>query len=109
MRLVINNLTPEHPDPEDKAYWDFMGESLNKRRYDGDTRPVSIDLTMTTQRGHLSRRTQVASFRTSDSGNGPMLDIHCDTAQADILAEWLEMMSAVIQQIPKEFHSKEKQ
>lgn len=38
MRLTINNLTPEHPDPEDEAYWDFMGESLDRRRYDGDTR-----------------------------------------------------------------------
>ncbi len=28
MRLFINNLTPEYPDPEDESYWDFMADSL---------------------------------------------------------------------------------
>ena len=27
MRLFINNLTPEYPDPEDESYWDFMADS----------------------------------------------------------------------------------
>lgn len=107
MRLFINNLTPEeYPDPEDESYWDFMADSLNMRRYDDEgTRPNSIDLTMTTQQGTRKRTTQVVSFRTPHNGKPPVLEIHCDAAQADILAEWLEMMSAVIRQIPKELNS----
>lgn len=104
MHLTINNLPPEHPDPEDKAYWDFMGESLDRRRYDGDTRPVGIDLTMTTRQGTRTRTERVASLRTTHSAKGPGLDIHCDDAQAEILYEFLEMMSAVVRQIPKELH-----
>lgn len=109
MRVFVNNLTPEHPDPEDEKYWNFMAESLNKRRYADDTRPVSIDVTMTTQQGSLKRKARVASFLALHGGKDPVLEIHCDEAQAEILEEWLEMMGAVIQQIPKEFHSKEKQ
>lgn len=107
MRLFINNLTPEeHPDPEDEAYWDFMADSLNMRRYDDEgTRPNSIDLTMTTQQGTRKHTTQVVSFRAPHNGKPPVLEIHCDAAHADILAEWLEMMSAVVRQIPKELHS----
>lgn len=106
MRLFINNLTPEHPDPEDESYWDFMADSLNMRRYDDEgTRPNSIDLTMTTQQGTRKRTTQVVSFRAPHNGKPPVLEIHCDAAHADILADWLEMMSAVIRQIPKELHS----
>ena len=97
MRVFVNNLTPEHPDPEDESYWDFMADSLNMRRYDDEgTRPNSIDLTMTTQ---------VVSFRAPHNGKPPVVEIHCDAAHADILADWLEMMSAVIRQIPKELHS----
>lgn len=107
MRLTINNLTPEHPDPEDEAYWDFMSESLDRRRYDGDTRPVGIDLTMTTRQESHTRTAQVASFRTTHSAKGPVLEIHCDNAQAAILYEFLEMMSAVVRQIPKELHNEE--
>lgn len=36
MRVFVNNLTPEHPDPEDESYWDFMADSLNMRRYDDE-------------------------------------------------------------------------
>ena len=62
MRVFVNNLTPEHPDPEDESYWDFMADSLNMRRYDDEgTRPNSIDLTMTTQQGARTHTTQVVS------------------------------------------------
>lgn len=108
MRVFVNNLTPEHPDPEDESYWDFMADSLNMRRYDDEgTRPNSIDLTMTTQQGTRKRTTQVVSFRAPHNGKPPVLEITCDAAHADILADWLEMMSAVIRQIPKELHSEE--
>lgn len=72
MRLFINNLTPEYPDPEDEAYWDFMADSLNMRRYDDEgTRPNSIDLTMITQQGTRKRTTQVVSFRAPTMANHP--------------------------------------
>lgn len=109
MRLFINNLTPEYPDPEDEAYWDFMADSLNMRRYDDEgTRPNSIDLTMITQQGTRKRTTQVVSFRAPHNGKPPVLEIHCDATQADILAEWLEMMGAVIRQIHKEVNNDER-
>lgn len=84
MRLFINNLTPEYPDPEDEAYWDFMADSLNMRRYDDEgTRLNSIDLTMTTQQGARTHITQVVSFRAPHNGKPPVLEIHCDAAQAE--------------------------
>lgn len=77
MRVFVNNLTPEHPDPEDEAYWDFMADSLNMRRYDDEgTRPNSIDLTMTTQQGARTHITQVVSFRAPHNGKPPVLEIH---------------------------------